>query len=163
MRLVHLNRLLDDVGRWDGIAGLRLAADGTGGLQLKNGLRVFFEYAEQSDCLCIYTPVLPIPAHESERMRLYDAILRRVFLHHAAGSVAVAAHLEHVVFQVCLHAEDLDTLDAQRLDQAIDRVIERHAPLRRQLEQATLPQSRASLAQPAVPTLHSLRRSNPRH
>ena len=40
--LTRIGSILEEVGRLDGILGLRLGAEGTGGLELKNGIKILF-------------------------------------------------------------------------------------------------------------------------
>jgi hypothetical protein len=66
--------LLGDLGRLDGIQGLRLAADGTGGMELKSGIKVLFEYVQDSGRLFVYTPLMNVPEDERQRCALFAAV-----------------------------------------------------------------------------------------
>src|SRR5438046_781524 len=83
----RLNRILEDVGRRDGIDGLRLGLDGTCGMELRNGVRIYFEYFERDERLCVYTPLRTIPSVDDERLFLLAAMADRNFV--LAGNAAL--------------------------------------------------------------------------
>jgi hypothetical protein len=131
--LIRLNAVLEEVGRLDGIEGLRLAADGTGGMELKNGVKVLFEYVQESGRLFLYTPLTKVPEEERQRCALFGALLSRNFLElgNGRGSLAVFEHTAQVVYQVGLEAAQVD---AQRLDRAIDALLRSRSEILRKME-----------------------------
>jgi hypothetical protein len=128
-RIRYLNLLLEEVGGRDGIVGLRLAPDGTGGLALQNGARVYFEYVDSTDRLYVYSTLRPLPESDAERLRLFDAMLAANFDQPEAGSLAIAHG--HAVYRTAHPARDLD---ANRLDDAIDHVLKRRDAMSRHLD-----------------------------
>jgi hypothetical protein len=120
--LARLNAVLGDLGRLDGIQGLRLAADGTGGMELKSGIKVLFEYVQDSGRPFVYTPLMNVPEDERQRCALFAAVLSRNFLELGVGrgSLAVFEHTAQVVYQVALGAAQVDV---HRLDRTIDALL----------------------------------------
>lgn len=70
-----INNVLSELGRRNGIADLRLSAQATVGLCLKDGVEVDFEYDGRRDRLYIYTSILPLPKDDRARLKLCDAML----------------------------------------------------------------------------------------
>jgi hypothetical protein len=138
--LVRLNAMLEEVGRLDGIPGLRLAADGTGGIELKNGIKVLFEYVQDGGRLFIYTPLMKVPQDERQRCALFGAMLNRNFLELGTGrgTLAMFDHTAQMVYQVGL---EVAQLDMQRLDRAIDALLQCRSEIVHGLEEGDAAQA----------------------
>jgi len=70
-----VNNVLSELGRRHGIDGLRLSAESTVGLCLKDGIEVDFEYDDRRNRMYIYTTILALPKEDTERLKLFDAML----------------------------------------------------------------------------------------
>jgi Tir chaperone protein (CesT) family len=129
------NRILGEVGTRNAIHDLALNGEGTAGIQLKSGLKLFFEYVEVSNRLYIYTPLMMIPKDGARRQALYEAMLTCNFLHleSGSGSLAIFMRTEEAVYQVGL---DMATLNAARLDTALNELISRQEAVAYQLGHA---------------------------
>jgi len=125
-QLLRLNRMLGELGKRDSILHFSLAADGTGGLELANGVRVHLEYHEQSERLLIYVALMSLPSGEQRRLSLFDAILDCNFMYARDGSLAVVRHLDCVVYRISLDARNADT---RHIDDAIDLVLQQREEL----------------------------------
>jgi hypothetical protein len=146
--LEQLNRLLAHVGQRDGI-DLRLNHEGTAGLTLNSGTSVFFEYVRSSRRLYLYTPLMVVPRDDPRRLALFEAMLACNFLNLGCetGGLAVFLHTEQAVYQTGLDAAGLD---ADRLDRAIDQLVEQREEVLCQLEQARSGESAPALSNKAV-------------
>lgn len=109
----QINKLLDEVGKRNAIE-LKLNHEGTGGLQLKSGVQLYFEYIKGKGRLYIYTPVMPVPPDEGRRLALYEAMLDCNFLNLGCetGGLAVFRHTGQAVYQTGL---EVKSLNADRL------------------------------------------------
>jgi hypothetical protein len=137
-----LNKLLGEVGKRNAIE-LKLNQEGTGGLQLKSGVKLFFEYVKNKRKLYIYTHLTNIPRDDPRRLALYEAMLDCNFLNLGCetGALAIFRHIEQAVYQTGL---DVTSLDADRLDKAIDELINRRDEIIYRLEQAKTEIAKAS-------------------
>ena len=122
-QLEKINKILSEVGKRDGINGLTLNAEGTGGLELENRVKLFFEYVEESERLYLYTPLMDTPRDDARRLRLYEAMLDCNFLNLicSRGSLALFSPQEQAVYQIWL---DVNRLDANLLDAEIDALLQ---------------------------------------
>jgi hypothetical protein len=126
-----INTLLQELGRRDGIAGLQLGPDGAGGLELRNGVRLYFEYTSTNDTLFLYSPIHSLPQDSGTRLELLEVLLHSNFALISGGSIAVVEHLDAAVYCVPLRAEDL-TVD--QLDRSIDELLKARALALSQVE-----------------------------
>lgn len=134
-QLEKIKKILSEVGSRDGINGLTLNAEGTGGLELTNRVKLFFEYFEESERLYLYTPLMDIPRDDARRLLLYEAMLSCNFLNLVCGRGALAlfAPQEQAVYQIWL---DVDRLDADLLDKEIDELLQFRERIIYQLDHA---------------------------
>jgi hypothetical protein len=132
--IARLNQLLAEVGRRDNIE-LRLNHDGTGGLELKSGVKLFLEYVRSSGKLYLYTPLLPVANDEAGRAALFEAMLACNFLNLGceAGALAFFRHTGQAVYQTGVDARELSP---ERLDKLIDTLLDQRDEVLYQLEQA---------------------------
>jgi hypothetical protein len=128
--LEKLNQTFVEVGKRDGIADFRLSPNGTAGLQLKSGTRIFFEYVSEKSLLFIYSPLLKLPTDDARAAALFRTALALNFLN-ANGTLAVSEYFQELAYQ---RAIAVAGLDADRLDQIINEVIEQRAALLAHLE-----------------------------
>jgi hypothetical protein len=122
------------VGKRDEIE-LKLNQEGTGGLELKNGVKLFFEYVKDSHRLYIYTPLENIPHEDPRRLALYEGMLDCNFLNLGCetGALAIFRHTGQAVYQTGL---DVASLDADRLHKAINALVDQREDVIFQLDQA---------------------------
>lgn len=134
-QLEKTKKILNEVGKRDGIHGLTLNAEGTGGLELTNRVKLFFEYVEESERLYLYTPLMDIPRDDARRLLLYEAMLGCNFLNLVCsrGSLALFAPQEQAVYQIWL---DVNRLDADLLDKEIDELLQFRERIIYQLDHA---------------------------
>jgi len=154
--LSRLNQIMDTVGRRDGIHGLQLGADGTCAMTLRNGACVVFEAFPEDGRLCLYAPLRKLPEAPEERLRCLTAMTDRNFVLSADACLARACHRDEAVYRIML---DIQALDADRLDAAIDRLLHERERELSLLESALQGNPRESASSPRV------RRStnHPRH
>lgn len=129
-----LNKLLAETGKRDGVE-LKLNQQGTGGLELKNGVKLYFEYVTASRRLYIYTTLENIPHEDPRRMALYEAMLDCNFLNLGCetGALAIFRHTGQAVYQTGL---EVASLDADRLYKAINALVDQRDDIVFQLDQA---------------------------
>lgn len=99
-----INNVLSELGRRHSIAGLRLSAEATIGLCLKDGVEVDFEYDYRRHRLYIYTIALPLPKDNTARLKLCDAMLELNCLEKGlpCGSLSIHRQREAAICQLGL-------------------------------------------------------------
>lgn len=99
-----VNNVLSELGRRNNIANLRLSAQATIGLCLKDGGEVDFEYDPSRNRLYIYTTVLSLPKDDAERLKLYEAMLELNCLDKGlpCGSLSIHRQREAAICQLGL-------------------------------------------------------------
>jgi hypothetical protein len=152
----RLNKLLGEVGRRHDIE-LKLNHEGTGGLELKNGIKLFFEYVKGSGKLYIYTPLETISRDDPRRLALYEAMLDCNFLNIGCetGALAIFRHTEQAVYQTGM---DAASLNAERLGKAIDELIDQRDEVVYQLDQAKAGKSKTGKSGDAGADVSTLNR-----
>lgn len=131
----RLSRILEEVGKRDGIEGLRLGHDDTAALDLTSGKKVYFEYQESAASLVLYIPLLDLPRDPKRRLACLEQMLDRNFLKlkTGPGELSLMRESDQAVYQIALQAA---ALDADRLDRSIDEILEQHDACRSALEKA---------------------------
>lgn len=131
----NLNCLLAELGMHYAIAGLRLDAAATVGLCLKDGTELDLEYDAGRGRLHAYTPVMPIPRNEAQRLALFEAMLDFNCLQRETGSATLAVHRqrEMAICQIWLTAADLQLAT---LDHALNDLLACRENIARRLNQS---------------------------
>ena len=121
--IVSINRILEEVRNRNGIDGLALNLDGVAGIQLKSGIKIFFEYREPVRKLHIHLLLMPLSKDQTQRLALQESMLTYNFIHlgRGPGMLAVCPAMEEAVCQIGL---DIATLDADALDKALRGLID---------------------------------------
>lgn len=117
-----VNNVLSELGRRHSIAGLRLSAESTIGLCLKDGVEVDFEYDSQRNRLYLHTIILPLPKDDMERWKLCEAMLELNCLEKGipCGSLAIHRQREAAICQLSLA---IDGLTASLLEKALRELL----------------------------------------
>jgi hypothetical protein len=129
----RVSRLLEEVGKRDGIEGLRLGHDDTAALDLTSGKKVYFEYHESAALLVLYMPLLDLPRDPKRRLACLEQMLERNFLKlkTGQGELSLMCESDQAVYQIALH---VTALDVDRLDRSIDEILEQYDTCRSALE-----------------------------
>ena len=136
----RLNGILNELGRLDGIADLRLSPSGTAALHFQGGKDVFFEYAQEARTLFIYTPLFSLPEDPDERGGLLQTMLRANFLKldTGPGELSLDAEADKAIYQIGVN---IDHLSANLLDRLIGELLTHASALRLQLQFGKAPQT----------------------
>lgn len=142
----RLSRILEEVGKRDGIEGLRFGHDDTAALDLTSGKKVHFEYQEGAASLVLYVPLLDLPRDPERRLACLEHMLDRNFLKlkTGQGELSLMRESDQAVYQITLQAA---ALDVDRLDRSIDEILKQYDTCRSALEKtisATAPRSSLS-------------------
>lgn len=131
--LERISRIVNEVGRLDGIDDLRLSREGTATLSYQSGRTIYFEYIEANERLFLYSPLMRIPPDEPRRLVLFEAMLHSNFLKLATGhgELSISRNMQQVMYQYSLETV---SLDISRLNHAIDNVLSRCETIPYQLE-----------------------------
>lgn len=128
-----LNQLFHTIGARDGIDNFGLSLNGTAGLELRSGTRIYFEYSQEQGLLSIYTPICPFPTDKAKLLLLFESMLRLNFLlGEIEGELAVSDYFSEAVLQRRMKGKELD---ANHIDAAIDRLIKDRATVIALLEE----------------------------
>ena len=121
----RLSRLLEEVGKRDGIEGLRLNHEGTAALHLTSGKKVYFEYQENAAVLVLYMPLFDLPRDPKRRLACLEQMLDRNFLKlkTGRGELSLMRESDQAVYQIVLQAAGLNV---DRLDDSINEILEQY-------------------------------------
>jgi hypothetical protein len=136
MEKERLSRLLEEVGKRDGIEGLRLSHEGTAALNLTGGKKVYFEYQESAGSLVLYMPLLDLPRDAKRRLACMEQMLDRNFLKlkTGRGELSLMRESDQAVYQIVLKTAGLD---ADQLDGSINDMLKQVDACMSALENAT--------------------------
>ncbi|WP_158590504.1 type III secretion system chaperone [Noviherbaspirillum cavernae] len=129
-----MSSIVNEVGRRDGVDGLRLSPEGTAAMTFRSGKKINFEYVAQSARLFVYTSLMPLGSDETRLFPLFESMLRCNFLKLGTGKgeLSISLDTQQAIYQIGL---DIDGLDADALDDAIDEVLKQHDECLCQLRQ----------------------------
>lgn len=117
-----VNHVLSELGRRNSIAGLRLSAESTIGLCLKDGVEVDFEYDSQRNRLYLYTAILPLPKDTAARLKLCEAMLELNCLEKGIPCGSLSIHRQHEA-AICQLSLAVDGLTAPPLEKALRELL----------------------------------------
>jgi hypothetical protein len=121
----RLSGLLEEVGKRDGIEGLRLSHEGTAALNLTSGKKVYFEYQENAAALVLYMPLFDLPRDPKRRLACMEQMLDRNFLKlkTGRGELSLMRESDQAVYQIVLQAAGLNV---DLLDDSINEMLEQY-------------------------------------
>lgn len=131
--LEPLNAALNLLASRYGIEGLGLEAAGSTGITLESGTQLFLEYLQDRGMVFLYTPLLPIPRSPELQLPLFQTMLELNCLEIGSGGGVLSLYpqLDTVIYHQSL---PLEGIDADRLDEAFNRLVARAAELSLLLE-----------------------------
>jgi hypothetical protein len=135
-QIATISKVLAAAGKRAGV-DLQLSTEGTAALQLRSGIKLFFEYVDSTRRLYIYTHLISVPRDAARRLALYEAMLDCNFLNLGCetGALAIFRDEEEAVYQTGLDVTDLND---ERLNKAIDALIDRREDIIFLLDEAKM-------------------------